>query len=116
MGFRPAAFTAPPGGVRELWDLMAGQRLRYAGALVATYIMVEAPLSGMSMNPARTLASAAPAGVWDAVWIYFIAPPLGMLLAGLLRPNVGTVGSTGKVGKVRIVAIVAISPTVGEQW
>jgi aquaporin Z len=52
-----------------------------AGALVALYITVEAPVSGMSMNPARTLASAAPAGVWDAVWIYFIAPPLGMLLA-----------------------------------
>jgi aquaporin Z len=53
----------------------------FAGCLVALYITFEAPLSGMSMNPARTLASAAPAGVWDAVWIYFIAPPLGMLLA-----------------------------------
>src|SRR6266542_2927564 len=29
-----------------------------AGALVATYITVEAPISGMSMNPARTFASA----------------------------------------------------------
>lgn len=52
-----------------------------AGALVALYITVEAPVSGMSMNPARTLASAVTAGVWDAVWIYFIAPPLGMLVA-----------------------------------
>ena len=33
----------------------------FAGALVATYITVEAPLSGMSMNPARTFASALPA-------------------------------------------------------
>jgi aquaporin Z len=35
----------------------------------------------MSMNPARTLASATPAGVWTALWIYFTAPPIGMLLA-----------------------------------
>src|SRR6266540_9853 len=35
-----------------------------AGALVATYITLEAPLSGMSMNPARTFASAVPAATW----------------------------------------------------
>ncbi len=53
----------------------------FAGALVAIYIALEAPLSGMSMNPARTLASAIPANLWTAVWIYLIAPPVGMLLA-----------------------------------
>jgi len=53
----------------------------FAGALVMAYISIEAPLSGMSMNPARTLASATPAGVWTALWIYFTAPPIGMLLA-----------------------------------
>lgn len=53
----------------------------FAGLLVATFICVEAPLSGMSMNPARTFGSALPAGVWTALWIYFTAPPLGMLLA-----------------------------------
>jgi aquaporin Z len=52
-----------------------------AGALVAAYIVVEAPLSGMSMNPARTLGSATPAGVWTGLWLYFVAPPLGMLAA-----------------------------------
>ncbi len=53
----------------------------FAGALVATCITVEAPISGMSMNPARSLASAVPAQVWTALWVYFVAPPLGMLLA-----------------------------------
>lgn len=53
----------------------------FAGGLVAAYIAVEAPVSGMSMNPARSLASAVPAHVWTALWIYFIAPPLGMLAA-----------------------------------
>ena len=56
----------------------------FAGLLVATYITVEAPLSGMSMNPARTVASALPARLWTALWIYFTAPPLGMLLAAQL--------------------------------
>lgn len=53
----------------------------FAGALVATYITLEAPFSGMSMNPARTLGSAVPSGIFDALWIYFTAPPLGMLCA-----------------------------------
>jgi aquaporin Z len=52
-----------------------------AGALVATYIALEAPLSGMSMSPARSFASAAPGGLWNSLWIYFTAPPLGMILA-----------------------------------
>ena len=52
-----------------------------AGALVALYITFEAPLSGMSMNPARSFASALPAGAWDAFWIYVLAPTLGMLVA-----------------------------------
>jgi aquaporin Z len=53
----------------------------FAGVLIATYITVEAPLSGMSMNPARTLASAIPSHNWTAIWVYFTAPLLGMLLA-----------------------------------
>lgn len=51
-----------------------------AGMLVATYITMAAPFSGMSMNPARTFASALPAQLWQALWIYFTAPPFGMLL------------------------------------
>jgi aquaporin Z len=53
----------------------------FAGALVATYITIESPISGMSMNPARTFSSAVGAHTWMALWIYFVAPPLGMLLA-----------------------------------
>ena len=52
-----------------------------SGLLVTLYISLEAPLSGMSMNPARTLATALPSGVQDGLWLYFVAPPLGMLLA-----------------------------------
>src|SRR2546425_1083953 len=37
------------------------------------------PPSGMSMNPARTLASTVPAHDFTHHWIYFVAPPLGSL-------------------------------------
>ena len=60
------------------WQALTGL---CAGALVATYIAIEAPVSGMSMNPARTLASAGPAGTFTALWIYFTAPLIGMFLA-----------------------------------
>ena len=60
----------------------------FAGCLVATFITFEAPLSGMSMNPARTFGSAAGARVWSSLWIYFTAPPLGMLLASELYVRV----------------------------
>ena len=62
-----------------------GRLARYtglcAGVLVALFITVEGPLSGMSMNPARTLGSARD---WTALWIYFVAPPAGMLAAAEL--------------------------------
>src|SRR5215468_2944818 len=48
------------------------------GVLCAIYIAFETPLSGMSMNPARTFGSALHASYWHAIWIYFIAPTLGM--------------------------------------
>ena len=55
-----------------------------AGILVATWITVEGPLSGMSMNPARTFASALPGNVWTAFWIYALAPIAGMQAAATL--------------------------------
>jgi aquaporin Z len=66
--------------------LVSGSRLQRftglcAGALVALYIALEAPVSGMSMNPARSFSSAVFAGEMKPLWIYFLAPPLGMLAA-----------------------------------
>jgi aquaporin Z len=56
----------------------------FAGALVATYITLESPLSGMSMNPARTFGSAFVGHLWMGLWIYFTAPVLAMQLAAAL--------------------------------
>ncbi len=52
-----------------------------AGALVALYITFEAPLSGMSLNPARSFGSALGARDRRGLWIYLTAPVAGMLLA-----------------------------------
>lgn len=54
-----------------------------AGGLLAAFIYLEAPISGTSLNPARTFASAVVADDWRGFWIYLIAQPLGMLMAGV---------------------------------
>ena len=51
------------------------------GSLYALNITFETPLSGMSMNPARTFGPAAYGGYWHTIWIYFVAPTVGMLAA-----------------------------------
>jgi len=56
----------------------------FGGALVAFFIAFEAPLSGMSMNPARSFASAAPAQMWQHFWIYVVGPLAGMFTASEL--------------------------------
>ena len=49
-----------------------------AGLLVAIYITLEAPISGMSMNPARSFGPALLSGDLASLWIYFAAPPIGV--------------------------------------
>ena len=53
------------------------------GGLLAVYIWLETPLSGMSLNPARTLGSAVAAGSYMGLWLYFAAPLLAAWLAAL---------------------------------
>jgi aquaporin Z len=65
----------------------------FAGVFVATYISLLAPLSGMSINPARTFASAAPEAAFDFLWLYFTAPVIGMLLAAELSVRLPQIGS-----------------------
>jgi aquaporin Z len=55
-----------------------------AAALVMLNITFEAPLSGMSMNPARTLGPALLSGAFDGLWLYIVVPPLGMVAAAEL--------------------------------
>ena len=52
-----------------------------AGTLVALLVMIEAPVTGTSLNPARTLGPAVLAPNYNALWVYFIGPVLGALIA-----------------------------------
>ena len=60
----------------------------FAGLLVSVFITFAAPISGMSINPARTFASGFPADIWTAFWIYYFAPPLAMLAAAELYKTI----------------------------
>ncbi|HEU6448687.1 MAG TPA: aquaporin [Verrucomicrobiae bacterium] len=48
--------------------------------LYALMVWLEAPLSGTSTNPARSLGPAVIADVWNDWWIYFLGPLAGMFL------------------------------------
>jgi MIP family channel proteins len=61
------------------------------GGVIALEVLFGGPISGASMNPARSLAPAVVSGKVEVVWLYLIAPTLGAVLAvptySLLRPE-----------------------------
>ncbi len=53
------------------------------GLTVAAAILCIGPLTGASLNPARSLAPALVAGTWDFQWVYWVGPIVGAALAAL---------------------------------
>lgn len=53
------------------------------GVMVLIAAMIGGPVSGASMNPARTLGPAIISGQFTHIWIYFTAPVIGSILAVL---------------------------------
>ena len=70
------------------WALSDARREKFAGVFIAVligfYLVVEEPFSGMSLNPARSFASAFAAREWQDLWIYFVAPISAALVAAEL--------------------------------
>jgi aquaporin Z len=71
---------------RTRWVKLSGV---FAAALLAVCVVVASPVSGTGVNAARTFASSVFAHVWTGWWIYFTAPPLGLLAAVELMRAVG---------------------------
>lgn len=99
------ARTAPSGSV-PAWEAVAIEAGLTMGLLLTVFLMVSsartarwtpivvtgvlsgliwagAPYTGASMNPARTLGPDIVSGGYPALWVYFVGPPLGALLAAL---------------------------------
>ena len=62
------------------------------------------PLTGAAMNPARAFGPQVAGNFWGSGWIYYVAPPIGALIAALgyeylyLRPESPTVVGTPESG------------------
>jgi aquaporin Z len=55
-----------------------------ASLLVAVLIFAVSPVSGTSLNPARSFGPALVSAIWTGLWVYLVAPPLGALAAATL--------------------------------
>ncbi len=54
------------------------------GGMVFLLHIVGVPLTGASMNPARTFGPAVISGFWELHWIYWLAPIVGGIIAGVI--------------------------------
>jgi MIP family channel proteins len=54
------------------------------GMTVAMGHFVGVPLTGASMNPARSFGPALVTGIWQAQWLYWVGPIIGGIIAALI--------------------------------
>jgi MIP family channel proteins len=73
------------------------------GATVGLEALFAGPISGASMNPARSIGPALVGGTWTALWVYLVAPFIGAAFAALLYRwlRTASTASTSDPGTVR---------------
>lgn len=105
---RSVAFGATlPGAGYPTWAVLGGEALATVALIVGLLVMVghrrtraftpllfpplyaflvfvEAPLSGTSTNPARSLGPSVISGAWQGWWIYWLGPLIGALIGILI--------------------------------
>lgn len=68
------------------------------GLTVGFCALVGGPFTGASMNPARSLGPAVVGGVWDAHWVYWVAPIIAMVVAAACYEYLRTAATPGHDG------------------
>ena len=58
------------------------------GLTLTFCILMGGPLTGASLNPARSIGPAVATGNFDNLWVYLVGPALGGIVAGLLYKTV----------------------------
>lgn len=66
------------------------------GLTVGVAALMGGPLTGASMNPARSLGPAVAGGIWTAHWIYWVAPVTAMLAAARISDFLRLAGMGGR--------------------
>jgi MIP family channel proteins len=72
------ATAVDPGGA---FKAIAGLAI---GLTITIDVFVGGPLTGAAMNPARAFGPEIVSGMWGEAWIYYVAPPIGALIAAFL--------------------------------
>ncbi|MGI8886982.1 MAG: MIP family channel protein [Gaiellaceae bacterium] len=68
------------------------------GGTIALASLVGGPISGASLNPARSLGPAIASGVFDSLWLYLVAPLVGGVVGALAYEIVRGTRPVGKAG------------------